>query len=326
MSQNNNLLQQIGEEAATQATGGIIGAGMGLLLQKSNDKRQIRQQQKLTDMQIAANKQMGIFNTQQQMQMWRDTNYKPQMEELRKAGLNPGLIYGMGGSGGATIGNPGGAGVSGAQAPQGGGEIMGMMMNKAQIDLIKAQTANIQADTVNKPKTGANIEASTQSLTQGIQNQKAIEKLTQVQTEIEEVKARITKATEYEQEGVIRNQMRKTGEEVNQLLNQNYINRANAENAITITGVQLAGAILQNQATKTGITKTEAETHKIAVELQQKWKELDIKTFEAETKRMYPGISETGGNILQQIFNAIDDTLGTNKQRRVPYKVNETNQ
>ena len=36
--------------------------------------------------------------------MWKDTNYSAQMEELKKAGLNPGLLYGMSGGGATTIG------------------------------------------------------------------------------------------------------------------------------------------------------------------------------------------------------------------------------
>ena len=76
------------------------------------------------------------------------------MEQLKKAGLNPSLIYGMGGGGGQTVGG-GAAGVSGGHAPTGGGETlagMGMMlqaqMQQAQIELTKAQAENVKANTV----------------------------------------------------------------------------------------------------------------------------------------------------------------------------------
>ena len=43
--------------------------------------------------------------------MWKDTNYAAQVEEMKKAGLSVGLMYGKGGAGGATTG-AGAAGVS----------------------------------------------------------------------------------------------------------------------------------------------------------------------------------------------------------------------
>ena len=65
--------------------------------------------------------QLGIDNLKMeahrkmQMQMWDDTNFAAQVEQLKKAGLSIGLMYGNGGAGGATTaggqgsgpGNPG---------------------------------------------------------------------------------------------------------------------------------------------------------------------------------------------------------------------------
>ena len=41
------------------------------------------------------------------LDLWNKTNYGAQMERLKSAGLNPGLIYGMGGAGGQLGGNSG---------------------------------------------------------------------------------------------------------------------------------------------------------------------------------------------------------------------------
>lgn len=280
MSQNSNLLEQIGEAAATQGTSGLIGAGMGLLLQKSNDRRQIQQQQKLTEMQLNANKSMARYNNELQLQMWHDTNYKPQVEELRKAGLNPGLLYGMGGAGGATTGNPGGSGVSGAAAPAGGQEIMGMMMNKAQIELIKAQTANIQADTVNKPKTGLNIEASTASLTQGIENQKAIEALTKIETQIKEIefdwKPEIQQAT-----------LEKMNYEIMLLWNEKEISEQTLTDKIQLVKAQTTNAWLTGAAIKQGIQVDKARINQMTQEILQGWEGLDIRAKEQKIQEKF---------------------------------------
>lgn len=123
----------------------IGGTALGLMLQGHNDKRQIEQQKKLGQQQLGLNIQQMAAQKSMDLQMWKDTNYSAQVEEMEKAGINPALLYGKGGGGGTTIGNSGGN-VGGGQAPQGGGEIMGMMMQKAQLDLMKAQTEATAAD------------------------------------------------------------------------------------------------------------------------------------------------------------------------------------
>lgn len=180
-------LEDFGLQVASQVAGG----GMGLILGKLNDQRQREQQQHLQDMQIRGQKEMTEYNRQKQMQMWRDTNYKAQMEQLKMAGLNPGLIYGMSGGGGVTAGVTGGN-VSGGSAPQGGGEAQAMMgmgiqsaLLGAQLRNIEAQTEKTKAETANVPLTGQQTQAQTG--------------LTKVQTELanieKEVRGRSVEAT-----------------------------------------------------------------------------------------------------------------------------------
>ena len=65
---------------------------------------------------------------------------------MKKAGLSPGLIYGIGGGGGATASiTPGN--VAGGQAPSGGGEVVAMQQLGIQGALMEAQRKNIEADT-----------------------------------------------------------------------------------------------------------------------------------------------------------------------------------
>lgn len=128
--------------------GNVIGTGMGLLMQNANDRRQLRQQEKLQKLQIAGSKELTEFQNKKQMEIWEATNYRAQMHQLKMAGLNPGLIYGSAGAGG-TLGGAA-AQVPGATAPAGGNEIatgMGIIM---QNRLLQAQIDNIKADTKNK--------------------------------------------------------------------------------------------------------------------------------------------------------------------------------
>lgn len=146
-----------------QTAQGIIGAGMGLALGEIHDKRQLKQQRKLQNLEIQGQQQMVDYNQMKQLQMWKDTNYQAQIEELRKAGLNPGMIYGMSGGGATTTGQATGN-VTGTHAPTGGGESIAMVQTMAQLGLLKAQKENIDADTANKLANKPKTDAETQNI------------------------------------------------------------------------------------------------------------------------------------------------------------------
>ena len=134
---------------ANTATGGLLGIGMGLLQERHNDQRQLAQQQALTNQQMQA--QMALMGTQNkmQLQMWKDTNYAAQMEQLKNAGLNPGLLYGKGGGGGMSIGGGMPSAGSGT-AQQNPGEMQTMMGMALQMEMQRAQIENLKADTQEK--------------------------------------------------------------------------------------------------------------------------------------------------------------------------------
>lgn len=161
------------------AVGGLIGAGV-----------QHRRQKKLMGLQYK--NQLGLNTHGQQMQMktWEDTNYGPQMEQMRKAGLNPALMYGMSGGGGTTTGAQTGGSATGgsASAPKmdiGAGVAQGALL-KAQKDNLDANTnkTNVEADSIGgvKGTIGASqiakliAETGTEQEKQGlIKAQKAVE-------------------------------------------------------------------------------------------------------------------------------------------------------
>lgn len=147
-----NSTQQAFGQLGMQAGTGVLGAAIGMALGNYNDRRQRMQQDKLWQMELKNRKEMTDYEMEKEYEMWLKTNYAGQKEQLQKAGLNPGLLYGMSGGGGVTTGTANGN-VSGAEAPKGGGEFdtavrsQGMGM---QLALLKAQKENIEADTANK--------------------------------------------------------------------------------------------------------------------------------------------------------------------------------
>lgn len=136
--------------------GAAVGTAMGMITGNIDDKRQRDQQQALTNQQVEAQKKLTEYNRKQQEEMWRNTNASAQVAEYRKAGLNIGLMYEGGGAGGQS--NVGMGSVTGGQASggQNSGAGKGMEMGMAnamlqnQIELVKAQTQNVKADTETK--------------------------------------------------------------------------------------------------------------------------------------------------------------------------------
>lgn len=259
-------------EALGSTIASLPGAALGLGLQSINDRRQIRQQEKLQNLQIQGQKQMMDYGYNKQLQMWQATSYPAQMEMMKKAGLNPGLMYGMGGGGGQTTGNAVGS-VSGGNAPTGGVEIgMGMQlalqmkMMQSQIDKTEAEAENIKADTANKPKEGENLEASTNSIIQGIKNQKQQAMLTNALANIANVEAAakfrtydatvnyIELQTENAVEIVAQNGI-KTNKDKATLSDEILQVKVNAIKTIVETGL----IRMQTAATKTNIKLTEQQ-------------------------------------------------------------------
>ena len=110
-------LENIFSGAATGAQIGSAGGGWGMAVggvlgglygagQETAEQSQYNQQNQLNSLSYKYN--MKLMNEQQKAayQMWLKTNYSAQMEQMKKAGLNPALMYGMSGGGGASMGNP----------------------------------------------------------------------------------------------------------------------------------------------------------------------------------------------------------------------------
>lgn len=155
MSFIKTLSNQVGK-AANDASGGIMGYGLSLLDEalygNRRRRKQIEQQQKLTD--IGTAQSFALMNAQRQneLQMWKDTNYNAQMEQLRQAGLNPAMIYAQGGGEGvtgsiSTSGNQSGRAATDAEQKQAEIAQQGMGL---QMAMMKAQIKNINADTEEK--------------------------------------------------------------------------------------------------------------------------------------------------------------------------------
>jgi len=254
---------------AEGAGSAIIGSALGMALGKYNDQRQYQMQEKLQGLQIKGQKELASNAHELQLDSWNKTNYGAQVEHLKKAGLNPALLYGMGGTGGATMGGVAGGAVSGGAAPTGGGE-MGMGM---QMALMNAQKENIEADTANK-KAGVEVAGSerdlknAQTLTEG-------EKFTKTAAESQEanrgLEDRLTRIKAESIGAEIENDAKKVGIEVD----------------------------------KERIKQMAAQVAQGWKGLDQNEQKLRIEKFRAEMDKAYPNLMNVAGRTIDDAIEAI---------------------
>lgn len=164
------------------------GYGLGKLTgyNKSLANDQYKQQQKLSAMQAGFNSELMKQSYAEQLNLWNQTQAEAQVEHLKNAGLNPALVYGHGGGGGATAGG-GGASVGGASASgeserqaaniQSAG--MGLQLAKLQSE-IDVNKSVAEANRANAAKAGADTK-TTEALRENL--------VEQISTTIDNLKA-----------------------------------------------------------------------------------------------------------------------------------------
>lgn len=291
-------------EAGIDIGKNIVNTGMGLLLEGHNDKRQLAQQGKLNEQQYDINNRMAESNYERQMRLWKDTNYAAQMEQLRIAGLNPGLIYEGGGPGGTTQAAQA-QGISGAQAPAGGMEIMNMMMNKAQIDLIRAQTEKTKAETGNVPLTGKNIEASTENLKADTANKAVQKEILETESYLKNIESYIAEETQNDAVAMVRTGLRKFTAEMHTAETQQRVTQETANNNIKIVAADYANLLLTNKAIRASLNKTDAEIDKIRQDITNSIRALDISAGQLAVDQQIADFNTSFGNQVGGVIGSL---------------------
>lgn len=90
----------------------IFGAGLNAAMSAGTANEQWGNQLKLMEIQNRYNEQMAKNNQQRNKDLWDYTNYENQKKHMKAAGLNPALMYGMGGGGGVSASGAQGQGVT----------------------------------------------------------------------------------------------------------------------------------------------------------------------------------------------------------------------
>jgi|GEM_PF-6306779 len=173
--------------AAVGAAGGILG----MIGQGRRARKQHERQKELMGIQFGNQQELNKQGQKLQMQTWRDTGYGAQMEMMKEAGLNPGLMYGMSGGGGQTTGSQGGGSAQSgnAAAPMDIGNSVQAALAASQIKLSNSQANknDVEADKIadvdtEKVRVDTNkIRSEIENIAQQTKNEKEKEALLKIQ-------------------------------------------------------------------------------------------------------------------------------------------------
>ncbi|AXH77976.1 MAG: DNA pilot protein [Microviridae sp.] len=303
--------------ASSMITAGAntVNSVAGLIGQRQREKRAMSNQKELMDLQQQNQMELNKQGQQIQLDTWNKTSYPSQVAKMKEAGLNVGLMYGMGGGGGTTTGSQGGGSAQGGSAPAPQPMNLGNMVEAikagAEIALIASEKAkkeaekkNIEAGTV---KTGAettNIEANTA--------------LTQVKTDIEKINMA---NRQYQIDTELNNVIQKT----NELKIKNQLTTDQYESLVTEAKQNAIGATLRNKLTETQTKATEAQINEIQTKIYAKYRELaqtdksleqqdtriKIETFQKQLEAEYPGMWNVFGSVLKKGYNSLEEAERT---------------
>jgi len=139
-----------------QAIAGAATGAISMLTQRKREKRSFENQKKLMNLQMRNQMELNKQGQEIQLDTWEKTNYPAQLAMIKEAGLNPSLLYGMGGTGGSTTGGQAGGSASGGSAPAPQpmelANILSAAKLKAETELLQAQKENLLADAKKKER------------------------------------------------------------------------------------------------------------------------------------------------------------------------------
>lgn len=305
---------------------GVVSAANSIFDIGNSRDKQLEQQQKLTDIQKNANAELMAKSYEQQRNMYDYTFSKntpaAQVARLKEAGLNPALMYGIGGQGGATAGG-GGAAVSGSQASS----ATDWEANRIAQQGMGLQLAKLRSEIdVNKSVANANnADAEKKSGVDTEMGHTTIQKLI-AETANEKVKNElldIEKSIQQRNYGVL-------GEQLEMLARSNEIGEETKKDMIMTIRQQAIGSMLENSAKRAGIELTMQQANAVSESIQQKWEEIKVQWKNADTneknamikeaevrfEQSTPGVGDIAGAVLKELLTRLnrgeDDLINKN--------------
>lgn len=296
----------------------LLSGAVGMIGGAISDRRNYKNQLKLMGQQHQYNKEMGEINQNYAKEMaminnqyalgmakeshnmnkdmWNFTNYENQVAHMKAAGLNPALLYGNGGGGGATA--TGGTAMPGqgssGSAPGGAGPqaIKSQIIEGAgmgiQLGLMNAQKRNLEADAAKKEADAAKTAGVDTELakTAAKLNEAKIENVNMSTEEIA-AKAKMWGDTST----MLWQQARKYASEAD-------YNEKTMDTRIEKAGYETMGSLLGNMETIARTQFTKAQTDAIAENIAIAW-------YNAGTNRM--NATTASDHVANELFKTMGE-------------------
>ena len=293
-------------------TSNLLGIGLNQL----GNSMQMGQQQSLMQQQMANQMALNNQNAQIQRDNWDYTNYENQVKHMQKAGLNVGLMYGMGGGGGSSMGSGGGGSAAGGQAPQNNmAQIMGIMQQskvaESQANLNDAQANKLKSETPTSGNLGESALAG-----QSAETNKKLMETESIKLDNAFKSGNINTALEQAETILTQEKLKNDN-----LVQQNKIDSAEAKNREQLLKLEIIGKGLENKLTKAQTDGSIQMTEESKQRILQKWKELEIQNkgldqnqiknniekFKADTTREYPAVWSVMGKTMDIMVRGLDE-------------------
>lgn len=275
--------------------GGWLGIGEG-----KQDRRQIKQQGKLNDVNAKTAKELADYEQQLKLQMWKDTNYGAQLEQAGLAGVSKAAAIGGSGTGtqGASVGSVSGTGAADAASTTNArtASIQAGMQLASQLALQKAQKENIEADTANKQAGATNTNTDTEG------------KVIQNKINKETIDAQVQEINYKANEQIQNARIAFNKGEISEKTQQAEIQRA--KNEAIGSGVDL-------EVKRLGMNLDRRKVNAIEESVQQGWERLILEKREVTVKELSQAAQESymrnstrqrGEELTQREWEAISNT------------------
>lgn len=311
-------------QAAAGAAGSAIGIGIQRLGAGYDRRQQMKSQEQLTEIQKRAEKEMMDYQQQKELEMWEKTGYGAQKKQMEAAGLNPALMYGMGGGGGQSIGHGGSPAISGGNAPyvdttgmgiQKGLELALLASQKNNLDS-QANKNNADADAtrgVNTDVGRQNIEESkarTNTLMQGYDNMRQDYEIRKLEITMKNIENFEKQASQGDRLSYIKSEAKTAMNIVDSTAAEAKIDKATVQQKITIIQEEAIGAGLRNLLTRENTYLAKEQSRAIAQSIIRDWDKMSQTERDLRIKESLKDYNtDPNREAIQQATNLINGVM-----------------
>lgn len=277
-------------QAAAGAAGSMLGIGVQRLGANYDRRQQMKTQTELTEIQKQAEKEMMDYQQQKELEMWNKTGYAAQMKQMQDAGLNPGLMYGMGGGGGQSIGHGGSPAITGGSAQHVNSGAIGMQAGM-QLALLASQKKVLDTQAAKNSAEATKIagtdtqESQTRidSLLQGIDNARQQHEIQKLEITLKNIENYEKQASQEDRLDYIEYQTKIAARQLTIVSNEAELSTQTLDDKIKIVALNTIGAALNNIQTRATTRKTETEIEVNKEQLNQ-WIQSNMREWDKMTQ------------------------------------------